>query len=88
MKVLFVDDCNMNESEDPIVDLVDVQKCPPISVLQHLESEQTEVGRHGGSWQAMMRNGCLDYIVLKSGRFSDVKTDEYEMYYKLIRGNY
>lgn len=88
MKVLFVDDCNMNESADPIVDLVDVQKCPPISVLQHIESEQRGVGHQGGSWPGIMCDGCLDYIVLKSGRLSDVKSDDYDMYYKLISGNY
>jgi len=88
MKILFVDDCNGNESEDPIVDLLDVPSNPSENLLKDLEATQLGVGRHGGSWKRIMNNGFMTYTVLKSGRLSDIKLNDYDMFYKLISGNY
>lgn len=87
-KILFLDDCNMFESHNPIANLVEIPKEINSSILQKLERSQPGIYHRGGRWMEIMKDGNIEYKLLSSGRKSDYTENDYDEEYKLISGNY
>lgn len=87
MKVLFLDDCNMFEGHNPIATLVQVSNTNE-EQIKTIEKQQLGVYRMGGRWLDIMKTGNIPYEVLKKGRMSDFKKEDYDIEYRLISGNY
>lgn len=77
----------MFEARNPIADLIEVENISE-GDMKNLEQAQLGVYRAGGKWQEIMKDGNIKYEVLKTGRRSDFKKNEYDIVYKLISGNY
>lgn len=87
MRVLFLDDCNMFESSNPLAYLVDVFNTS-ILIMKTLEKAQAGVGRRGGKWIEIMQDGNIQYNLIASGKKSDFGKEDYDLEYRLISGNY
>ena len=87
MRILFLSDSNGYERRDPLADLVDVYGTE-MRIMKALESSQIGVGRTGGSWKEIMKDGKIKHTHVKEGRLSDFKEDDYDIEYRLISGNY
>lgn len=87
MRVLFIDDRNGFEFENPVADLVDVFDTSEI-IMRELEKSQRGVYHSGGKWEEIMQDGNIKYNHLSHGRKSNYKEDDYDLLYKLISGNY
>lgn len=93
MKVLFIDDCNKNESANPKVILVDVFTNLPVEFVNHLfnvlEEKQQGVEREGGSWHRILINSQLEFDIVFTGIHSEFKDwNKVDLIYIVISGNY
>ena len=92
MIVLFVDDCNGNESKNPLVSLVNVKTELPTNFIEHsfnvAELNQIGVGRMGGSWKKILQDLELEYEIISQGKLLDHKSCKRDITYKVISGNY
>ena len=87
MRVLFLNDCNMFEGQNPLADLVDVFDTSEL-IMKTLEKSQIGVYRRGGVWREIMTDGNIKYNHISAGRKSDYTKDDYDLEYELISGNY
>ena len=87
MKILFTTDCNGHEIENPYATLIDVENTT-IEEMKALEKTQKAAERIGGSYLKILEDGNITHKELKSGKFSDFATSEYDYEYRLISGNY
>ena len=87
MKILFVNDCNGFEFQNPIAHLI---QCSDISLeeLKKLEFGQIGAGRVGKKKKKIMTDGNIEYEIISQGRKSDYIPSSYDLQYKLISGNY
>lgn len=93
MKVLFIDDCNKNESKDPKVILVDVVTDLPVEFVTHLfnvlEEKQSSVEREGGDWRKMLIDSQLEFNIVFTGHHSEFKGwNNVNLIYNVVSGNY
>lgn len=88
MKILFVDDCNGFEGENPVCDLIEISSDITIEQLQKLEKSQMGLHRRGGQWIEIMQDGEIPYTKLSHGKLSEYKKEDYDELYKVISGNY
>lgn len=87
MRVLFLNDGNGFETQNPIADLVDVFNTSEI-IMKFLEDSQYGVRRFGGNWKEILKDGKISHNIISSGRLSDFNREDYDIIYKLISGNY
>ena len=87
-KILFLNDCNGFEHYDPLASLVEISETETLLKLRSLETNQLGVSRRGGSWKEIMVDGKIPYSLIKEGRKSDFKKEDYDTIYYLISGNY
>ncbi len=87
MRVLFIDYCNGFESDNPNVTLVDVFNTEE-RVMKALEGSQIGVGRVGGSWRKIMKDGNIQHVVVQSGKHNELVSENHDLCYELITGNY
>lgn len=93
MKVLFANEANGHAYENPYVTLVAITGFVSADELRKYELKQPGVLRRGGDWQQilddMKQNFVIqDYTVISHGRFKDYEHDQFNMWYRLISGNY
>lgn len=91
MKILFLDDCNGHEGQDPRATLIEVSDYTDIDILKRAERKQLGVSQMGGCWQNIMKDMGLVHLVLSEGNKSDfAKAHDLSTYviYNLISGNY
>lgn len=53
-----------------------------------LERMQPGAGRIGGKWERILMDGHIKYTLLSQGRKSSYASDQYDMEYVVITGNY
>jgi hypothetical protein len=87
-KILFIDDCNMFEGENPRAYLVELKTEISTHLLHVLENSQRGVGRMGGKWRQIMEDGKLEFNLVSQGVKSDYIEGTYDELYKVISGNY
>jgi len=87
-KILFLDDCNKFEGHNPRAYLVEIPQEINCSILYALEKTQIGVGRRGGNWREIMKDGKIEHTLISSGIKSDYTTKDYDEEYKVISGNY
>jgi len=86
--VLFLDDCNGFESNDPLAWLVKIPNVITLKILDALERTQHNALRFGGNWKYIMRDGEIKHEEISNGRKSDYIEDDYDIVYKVASGNY
>ena len=88
MKILFLDDCNMFEGQNPLAYLVEMPNEIDSSILYILEKSQRGVYHRGGKWREIMEDGKIKHTLISSGRRSDYYEKDYDKEYRLISGTY
>ena len=89
--ILFTDDCNGHEFENPPSQLIEFKNKVQPRVIKTIEYGQLGATRMGGSLKTLLEDlECLsvEYKVLKSGYWVDFKPENYEIHYEIISGNY
>lgn len=92
MKILFTDDCNMHEYNNPFATLVELSDYVDKEELSELEYRQVGVGRRGGDWKELLqeleKEKGITYTILKQDRMKDIPKWYNYWEYRVISGNY
>lgn len=87
IRVLFLNDNNGFEVDNPIANLIDVFNTSEM-IMKHLEEYQTGVKHIGGKWVKIMIDGNIKCNHISKGRKNDYKPNDYDLIYELISGNH
>lgn len=88
MIILFVDDENGFGGMNPRCDLVEVTKRITKKEMEKAELKQIGVMRRGGNWKEILSTLENTFIVIKSGRYNELKDEKHDLKYYVISGNY